>query len=153
MNSAPKLTKKQKKALAFRERKGKGKAKATEDQEENDVPIMEYQDIAAAEMADSALEGAQADKRGDDGHEQVVEGKKRKRDTSEAGEQEQEKGKSKKRKGISDQMEVVAGEDGGETSQNTPSETKAKSKQQRFILFVGMHSLFCRLYSALPCLI
>ena len=57
MSSAPKLTKKQKKALAFRDRgkgkgKGKGKAKSL-DELDNDIPVEEDQDRAdAALLAD-----------------------------------------------------------------------------------------------------
>lgn len=144
MSAPAKLTKKQKKALTFRERKGKGKATAAEGQEENDVPVMEDQDIAAYKMADNTLEDAQASKREDSGHTQVVGRKKRKRDTSEAIEQELEKGNSKKRKSGSDHAEAEVGEDKGEeeTTQNKPSGSKTKSKQQRFILFVGMYHLF-----------
>ncbi|RDX50480.1 hypothetical protein OH76DRAFT_1455356 [Lentinus brumalis] len=56
-SSAQKLTKKQKKALAFRERKGgKGKGKATSfDELDNDVPVAENQDLAEAGLdADAA---------------------------------------------------------------------------------------------------
>ncbi|KAH9944169.1 uncharacterized protein BXZ73DRAFT_73754 [Epithele typhae] len=53
MSSTAKLTKKQKKALAFRERKGKGKAKSFDDLD--DVPVAEDQDLAEAEADEQEL--------------------------------------------------------------------------------------------------
>ncbi|KIP12542.1 hypothetical protein PHLGIDRAFT_124066 [Phlebiopsis gigantea 11061_1 CR5-6] len=135
MSAPAKLTKKQKKALAFRDRKGKDKAKATDDQEENDVPVMEDQDAAAAEVEDSAMGHAQTDKHQDRSPAQVVEGKKRKRDAGEAAEHGGGKGKPKKRKKDSEQAETVVSGN-GDAGQEV-SKTKAKSKPQRFILFVG----------------
>lgn len=53
MSEAPKLTKKQKKAAAFRDRKGKGKVKVQTDEDALDVPVEEAQDLA--ELADDHL--------------------------------------------------------------------------------------------------
>lgn len=150
MSAPAKLTKKQKKALAFRERKGKGKAK--EDQEEHDVPIMEDQDIAATEVEDSVVENTKADQHDDKGRAQVVERKKRKRNTREAGDNEAGEGdekKPKKRKKEPEQANDVAGEDEENATEKKASEAKTKSKQQRLILFVGMsiHILLATLYA------
>lgn len=139
MSAAAKLTKKQKKALAFRERKSKGKAKATDEDLDNDVPIMEDQDIADAEVEDTGMEGQKAGQSKDHSRPQVVEGKKRKRDTSESGEQDGEKTKPKKRKKDPEQAEsTMAEEETGEAVEEKNAEgKKKKDKQQRLILFVG----------------
>jgi nucleolar protein 6 len=65
MSAQQKLTKKQKKSLAFRERKGK--PKALPDEEDRDVPIDENQDLRA-EMDDFEME---VDKDGDRGKAQI----------------------------------------------------------------------------------
>lgn len=153
MSSAPKLTKKQKKALAFRDRgKGKGKAKSF-DELDNDIPIEEDQDRADAALylaeevagleAQAGLPkhatkgSAQAE--GESGYQDGQgkgKGKKRKREEGDA-EVVKEQGKGeedaapakkakKKRKGV-DGAAVDAGEDGGEDN----------VKKQKFILFVG----------------
>jgi nucleolar protein 6 len=139
MSAPTKLTKKQKKALAFRERKGKGKETAAHEQFENDVPVMEDQDLAETEVADSRLEGQEGAKVQDKGRAQVVEGKKRKRDeASEAGDNKAEKAKSKKRKRDSEQaVAVLADGDQKDATEGKTTKGKAKGKQQRFILFVG----------------
>ena len=86
MSSDAKLTKKQKKALAFRERKGKSKATATSsslaDDAEDDahaVPVMEDQDRAASDLGADAVVPPAEDPARDTGREEVVAGKKRKR--------------------------------------------------------------------------
>lgn len=154
MGTAAKLTKKQKKALAFRERqtKSKGKSKATdadveeeEEEEENGVPVMEDQDRAEGEVEDRRVEseagraGAAAGARGELGKG----GKKRKRggEPEVEGEEEGRVQATKRRKGGDGVVDgVQPKEDAGQDS-----ELKAKKgvKQQRFILFVGM-SARCR---------
>lgn len=137
MSAAVKLTKKQKKALAFRERKGKGKAKATEDELDNDVPVMEDQDAAEAEVESPRVENQEASQAKDAGRPQVVEGKKRKRDAEEPNENVE---KPKKRKKDPEQAKstVVEGEEGGAAeNEATDGKKKKKDKPQRFILFVG----------------
>jgi nucleolar protein 6 len=50
MSHEPKLTKKQKKAAAFRDRKGKGKAKHLEDGPD-DIPLQEDENSPALEVS------------------------------------------------------------------------------------------------------
>ncbi|KAJ8586539.1 hypothetical protein M405DRAFT_743448 [Rhizopogon salebrosus TDB-379] len=157
MSSTPKLTKRQRKGIAFRElRSGKGKAKKLDDLD-HDVPILEVQDLT-----DSRASGAEGGEDVQDaqgiaggkgkGREKVVvqkEGekkglvvatKKRKReeaaeDTQGAGEGEREdsqsgKQKVKRRKG--DAGDILEGAEEAEEG-----ETKIEKSKQRFILFLG----------------
>ncbi|KAI0361356.1 hypothetical protein OH77DRAFT_1417595 [Trametes cingulata] len=143
MSAPQKLTKKQKKALAFRERKGKGKAKSF-DELDNDVPVEENQDLAevqvdeepgpveapAGRAADAKKGGAQdADALGA-GHK----GKKRKREdgSTEEAEGAKEQKSKKKRKGADG-----AGVDAGDASEGDGKEDGKRKAKQRYILFVG----------------
>ncbi|KAI0080337.1 hypothetical protein K474DRAFT_1590038 [Panus rudis PR-1116 ss-1] len=144
--AAEKLTKKQKKALAFRERKGKGKAKATELDEENAVPIVEDQDIPGVDEA-ADKESSQA---GVEKSAEVVErsasgtGKKRKREKGEEGskqtvvESSEKAGKRKK-----EQKDVDGPSDAATDGQESTEPPKKKAKKEgtegkrRYILFVG----------------
>ncbi|EKM61265.1 uncharacterized protein PHACADRAFT_247756 [Phanerochaete carnosa HHB-10118-sp] len=138
MSAAAKLTKKQRKALAFRERKGKGKAKASEDDVDNDIPVMEDQDLAEAEVESARVESQEASRLKDRGRPQMVEGKKRTRDADELGDHDGEKTKPKKRKTESKQAgSIVAEGYGGEATEKESTEGGKKDKQQRFILFIG----------------
>ncbi|KAI0830562.1 hypothetical protein BC628DRAFT_1354570 [Trametes gibbosa] len=141
--SAQKLTKKQKKAVAFRERKGKSKPKGFDDLD-NDVPVEENQDRAEAEVdedagAVQAPAGRPADaKKGgaQDAHllGEGGKGKKRKREQGPVdgdGEGAKETKSKKKRKGADG-----AGVAGGEEAEYEAKEDGNKVKQ-RFILFVG----------------
>lgn len=150
----PKLTKKQKKGIAFRERRtGKGKGKDDPSASEilsHEVPIAEDQDMA--EMEDNQVEfekveskkGGNKDKgkgtgrsKGDENTEQVgVEldsksvGKPKKRKRSEEGqadEDESAKPKQKKKKGDVDQV--------------ANSKKGQATDKQRFILFVGTRKI------------
>ncbi|KAH9846855.1 hypothetical protein C2E23DRAFT_743270 [Lenzites betulinus] len=143
--SAQKLTKKQKKALAFRERKGKGKSNSFDDLD-NDVPVDENQDRAEAEVdeeagaveapagrAPGAKKGAAPDAEalGDGGK-----GKKRKREEGPVdgdGEGAKETKPKKKRKGA-DGAGVAAG-DAAEAEGEAKED--GKKVKQRYILFVG----------------
>ncbi|KAJ3555219.1 hypothetical protein NM688_g2703 [Phlebia brevispora] len=127
-----KLSKKQQKALAFRERKGKGKAKAA-DLEENAVPVVENPDDVEAGMEARDVEGQDGGQEESETHAEVVESKKRKRQ-SEEGQDEGTKKTKKKRKGAS-----VGEDEGTEAVEEgeTKSSNKERAKQQRFILFVG----------------
>lgn len=146
MSGQQKLTKKQKKALAFRDRKGKGKPQSFDDLD--DVPVDENQDRAEVELgaeADvveapagrkaSAKKGAAQDAEalgdGDRGK-----GKKRKREEKPDGDEEAkedgagEKKTKKKRKGA-DGAGVASGdaveEDGKEESKKEEGK-KAQGK-------------------------
>ncbi|KAI0639656.1 hypothetical protein C8Q77DRAFT_1152619 [Trametes polyzona] len=139
-----KLTKKQKKALAFRERKGKGKAKSFDDLD-NDVPVEENQDLAEVQVGEEAAaveapagRAKDAKKAGApdaDAVEGGNKGKKRKREDEAAavdgeGAKEQQQKPKKKRKGA-DGAGVAAG-DAGEGAKQ-----EGKKVKQRYILFVG----------------
>ncbi|THG97722.1 hypothetical protein EW026_g4325 [Hermanssonia centrifuga] len=138
MSSTPKVTKKQKKALAFRERKGKGKATTNELDGDNDVPVMENQDLAEAEMEDSVLEGQKGAKKAKESHKEVVEeGKKRKRDNEEGGQETKAKKKQKGKSGDVVELSASKAEGEGEPSEEKEPKAKTKVKQQKFILFVG----------------
>ncbi|KAF7979390.1 hypothetical protein HWV62_42488 [Athelia sp. TMB] len=141
-----KLTKKQKKGLAFRERKqGKQPKDRSKHGQSNDdlavleVPIEENQDLASLEVPDLEVQGladapsgiVKADggkgksKAPDTGDEKVSgKSKKRKREEGEASGSQSEKPKSKKKKGVS----------GAAAGEAAVTEDKGK---QRFILFVG----------------
>ncbi|KAI0375253.1 hypothetical protein BV20DRAFT_960350 [Pilatotrama ljubarskyi] len=143
MSAPQKLTKKQKKALAFRERKGKGKAKSF-DELDNDVPVEENQDLAevqvdeepgpveapAGRAADAKKGGAQDADALDGGNK----GKKRKREEGNAGDAEgaKEQKSKKKRKGADG-----AGVDTGDAAEGDGQEDGKKKVKQRYILFVG----------------
>jgi nucleolar protein 6 len=136
MSSVQKLTKKQKKAAAFRQRKttkGKDVAVDSGDVEDNEIPVMEIQDDLDDEAApveavvDEAKDKKKADKKGkgkakEDESKPAAASKKRKReeDTTEADAE-----KPKKKKAVK--------------AENT---TKSTPKKDRFILFVGAYSLY-----------
>ncbi|KAI0788686.1 hypothetical protein C8Q75DRAFT_769284 [Abortiporus biennis] len=148
-----KLTKKQKKALAFRDRKGKWKATSL-DFEENAVPIIEDEDGDAV----PEVEGEKnVEKSNEKSKAVMVEGsgkkeKKRKR-SEEEGEQgtqveavQEPKVKKQKTKtkaqtqSKAKEGEEGEGESGGDDLDKEDSKVKSKSKanvKQRFILFVG----------------
>ncbi|KAI0756756.1 hypothetical protein C8Q80DRAFT_1264775 [Daedaleopsis nitida] len=157
MSSAAKLTKKQKKALAFRERKGKSKSSAqTFDEMDNDVPVDENQDLAEAELDAEAVpveaptRPAAAAKKGDTQDADALGGshksKKRKREVEDEGTQDGGKrldedkeagvdgsaSKPKEKKKRKDMDGAGVEVEGGQTTEKAGSEGK-----QRFILFVG----------------
>ncbi|KAL0580802.1 hypothetical protein V5O48_001178 [Marasmius crinis-equi] len=142
--SASKLTKKQKKALAFRERKtGKGGKNAGNDMEGNEVPEMEVQDDvdAQADEAKAAEEEGEEEKGDRIQKEDVALRKKSKgkakeqqKDGEEAG-ATAHKGKKRKRE---NEGEGKGGE--GETkSEDSKSSKRRKTEgdKPRLILFLG----------------
>jgi nucleolar protein 6 len=159
MSSTPKLTKRQRKGIAFRElRSGKGKAKKLDDLDHN-VPILEVQDLT-----DSRASGAEGgedvqDTQGIAGgkgkrREKVVvpkEGEKKglvvatKRKREEAAEDPQgaregeredsQSGKQKVKRRKGDAGDILEGAEEAEEG-----ETKTEKSKQRFILFLGMIS-------------
>lgn len=151
MSGAGKLTKKQKKALAFRERKGKGRAKPGDDfnDEENAVPLAEDQDHVDV----PPVEGGEVDKSNRGSDKEVVrpQGVKRKRQKDEVGEDkhdgkedehdvESQSKKPKKRKTGSSEADPggdEAEEEDAASSGKAKKGSKENPKQQRFILFVG----------------
>jgi nucleolar protein 6 len=139
MNAADKLTKKQKKTLAFRERKtGKRKdhnASSMDAQDSNDVPAMEDQDMADAQGDQLEVE---MEERSEKGWSSLDNGK-RKAKEKDRDEQTVEKPKKRQREG--EETTVQKGreakrakvlDDTGETHE------KKVAKTQRFLLFVGM---------------
>ncbi|KAJ7596587.1 hypothetical protein C8J56DRAFT_1105695 [Mycena floridula] len=133
MISSQKLTKKQKKGLAFRARKTKGKdgqvarwtTSTSADLEDNDVPVMEVQDIAdeedntaQVEILDKKNSKAQGKGKGKAKATAVEAGPAVAAATSEK--------KSKKRKREEEEEGVEA-----------KPEKKAKKAKQRYILFLG----------------
>jgi len=156
MHSTPKLTKRQKKGIAFRERKGK--TKNLEDLD-HDVPILELQDLAESRGGGSEdgqdIQDAQGDAGGKGKRREtavvqkegektglVVATKKRKREAAqesqgvasvEGEEGQSRKGRVKRRKGDPGDLEEDEGtEQGG---------MKAEKSKQRFILFLGTFQL------------
>ncbi|KAK7694973.1 hypothetical protein QCA50_002161 [Cerrena zonata] len=142
--SSDKLTKKQKKAQAFRDRKGKGKSKASAEDLQNDVPIAEDQDIAEIDDLETQETSQPVEERvvpSKESKEKVV-GKKRKREQQEerpVSKKEGESKKSKKRKGGDGEgVAVGVSEDGeGASEEKSKKGKKGEARQQRFILFVG----------------
>ncbi|KIJ65026.1 hypothetical protein HYDPIDRAFT_167349 [Hydnomerulius pinastri MD-312] len=161
MSSTPKLTKRQKKGIAFRDRKqGKGKGKLNDANDnddlenENDVPLIEDQvhfdgtqgsQGGQGSTEDLGAKGKRREKRekGEEGV--VVAAKKRKREVGEEPQEpdgEPDKQKSKRRKGSAGVVVVamgqaVEGEGDGKGKEGGRGEEKSK---QRFILFLGMIS-------------
>jgi len=143
MSAAQKLTKKQKKALAFRERKGKGKAKALD--EDNDVPVEENQDNLEAETEGGTLENQERHEEPEaetvGKTERAVEGsqhaKKRKREEVKSAEDGEKPKPKKKRKTVDGEGGAVGSSaDTVMKSGEQAAETNTKGKQ-RYILFVG----------------
>ena len=141
MNTADKLTKKQKKTLAFRKRKtGKSKdqdASRMVTQDNNDVPAMEDQDMADAQGNPLEVEmEKRTEERGplETDHGQGKEKAKHSEPTVE---------KSKKRTREGDQTTAQKGREAkrAKVSDNT-RETNEKNvaKTQRFLLLLGMLS-------------
>ncbi|KAI8980761.1 hypothetical protein BD414DRAFT_493193 [Trametes punicea] len=142
MSAAQKLTKKQKKALAFRERKGKGKGKAKSfDELDNDVPIEENQDFAEAEVGEEAraveapagreADATQGGAQDADAVESSNKGKKRKREEGPENDSEGTKGQKSKKKRKDPKGESV--DAGDEESKGDDK----KNVKRRYILFVG----------------
>ncbi|KAI0673386.1 hypothetical protein C8Q78DRAFT_968332 [Trametes maxima] len=146
MSTPQKLTKKQKKALAFRERKGKGKAKSF-DELDNDVPVDENQDLAELEVGEenSTMEvptgrAADAQKGGAQDADVVVEGHKGKKRKREDGAGSRDDGDVKKEQKSAKKQKAADGT-GRDTGDAAAEEAKAdgegKKIKQRYILFVG----------------
>ncbi|CCM04197.1 uncharacterized protein FIBRA_06363 [Fibroporia radiculosa] len=142
MAKAPKLTKKQKKALAFRERKAKNKVKALDGFEDNDIPVEENQDAVEAEVPSGHVEdqARRQELEASAGEEdnRVVESshslKKRKRREEEAGKGVEDEPKAKKRK-AADSNEH---EDPSISRSSIPKAVaESNVKEKRFILFIG----------------
>lgn len=160
MSAAPKLTKKQKKGLAFRERKtGKGKGEnGLAHSEDNDVPVLEDQDAFDAEgpsMAVEAVVEKKAKKLPSAGKEKEKSSGKRKAE-EEGGEKSKKRkldstvdadntGSQEKPSNAKRKIHVDNGAEAGEKKV-----AKASAAKQRFILFVGMSSSIPSLASTDP---
>lgn len=157
MSAPPKLTKKQKKGVAFRERKqGRGKGKDAVDDVDNDVPIQEDQDTADVQAVQVEGKGmvrskgeSKVKKQSKDVDAVVSEKQKKRKREAEPDEGEgstkkeakddtqADKPKRKKKKGPIDG-------DGAETGVAKAAAAKKPSQnemKQRFILFVGEYLL------------
>jgi nucleolar protein 6 len=151
MSSTPKLTKRQKKGIAFREGKGKGNKQGDL---EHDVPVLELQDLIEGRA--SGEEGGEGGHRSvggkgkgreevvvqKDGEKKglVVATKKRKREVAEdaqgTGDLEGGDGQSGRRKVKRTKGDAgTVPEDAEEAEQG---ESKTEKSKQRFILFLGM---------------
>ena len=140
MGDTGKLTKKQKKALAFRERKGKSRAKPGDAfDEDNAVPVTE--DQAVSEVLQ--VEGGEVDEPEERSDPPVVQKQSKKRKRDENGTEEEQNIQSKKKNRKAGSGEAASGEveDEEEAAEATPEDKKSKAsvKDQRFILFVGAH--------------
>jgi nucleolar protein 6 len=120
-----KLTKKQKKALAFRERKGKSKHILKDDDEGGDVPIDENQDLA--EMESIQMEGQE--EVGQDNTLNSV-GKKQ----TKTGVQSTSENKKKRKRDDDDNEET---QKSVKKKKKASDEESTKGTPQRFILFIG----------------
>ncbi|KAA1468053.1 hypothetical protein DENSPDRAFT_833229 [Dentipellis sp. KUC8613] len=157
---APKLTKKQKKALAFRGRKGKGKGGDDADELSLAVPVAEDQDLADAALDEgqgaARVEEGAGQRRGAGRPEKVDDGqqggqgkavaaksKKRKRDAEgESGLAGEAVGGGAEKHGVKKRKKQPAaeggeGKDAGGDADAEKVDMKDKSKQQRLILFLG----------------
>ncbi|KAG6911596.1 hypothetical protein DXG01_011899 [Tephrocybe rancida] len=153
MSTPAKLTKKQKKGIAFRERKtGKGRSKdGAHHSEDNDLPVMEDQDAPLLEGASVEVEAVVAGKKPKPAP-KVPGGDNQAKGKRKADAEDTDAGKPKKRKredavDVSDaeptddkptakRKKPVAG--AGEPSQDKKVAAKPKADgKQRFILFVG----------------
>lgn len=165
MNSTQKLTKKQKKSLAFRERKtGKGQGKnELDDMEANAVPAMEDQDIAGDDSNPPQVPGDGGEEKGKAGNDAVRhEGKRKEGKLGGKGKGKAEKedvpvaveklNSSKKRKRDAEEDEskqededTTAEQSSKKTSKRkkTGDEKQASTKEgkQRYILFLGKEHL------------
>jgi nucleolar protein 6 len=154
MNTGDKLTKKQKKTLAFRERKtGKRKdhnASFMDAENSNDVPAMEDQDMADAQSDPVEVE---MEERSENGRSSFENNSKGKAKTKHRDEQTGEKPKKRQREG-----EEITMEHAQQTKRakilDTVRETDEKevAKTQRFLLFVGMQ-LFIMTFLSLSSLL
>ncbi|KAL4070763.1 hypothetical protein J3A83DRAFT_4162131 [Scleroderma citrinum] len=136
MPSMPKLTKRTKKSIAFRNRK-QGKNQRTTDLEENDVPILEHQilaesgvDLAEGEEGDETSTRVVGDDRAGNPQERqegLVGSKKRKREAREEAQGPADKPKLKRRRGSS----------GGPVDDVVDGDKKTDTSKRRFILFLG----------------
>lgn len=144
--SAPRkaLTKKQKKALAFRENRGRSKkdASGTAGMEVDDVPVAEDQDDVDGTSA--ALENTTVDKIADASLSKASKstakakgkGKAEEGERNQAASVDAEVAKSKKRKRDDDNDKMVVDTDGDSEAKK---KRKTNDSKQRFILFVGTY--------------
>lgn len=151
MTTTPKLTKKQKKSLAFRERSKHGKSKDGIDSEMvNDIPIQENQDEAAIELGEvEAADVRRKDESTARPREGVRKAKAAKDDSTVKGEVEAQTPKKRKRSREESEVAVEgqvprkrakkpAREAEGGSEATEAEKTDKSSIKQRFILFVGM---------------
>lgn len=140
MLSMPKLTKRAKKAIAFRDRKGKSKRTLETADLENDVPILEHQALAESGVGDAQGEEDEeastraigGDRAGKSKEERGLVGSKRKREAREETQgpgEHHDESKPKRRKGSVGDFVVDAVDGEGEK--------QSEISKRRFILFLG----------------
>ena len=160
MSALQKLTKKQRKSLAFREKKGKGKA-ANVDDEARDIPVLENLDLesegvpnpivyealsndilqlnsASKKGKEKDHEGSLEQKSGGKAREQSRKRKRSQQEAEDAGEAGRSSPKLKKPKSAPQSRD--------ENNEGTESEERKKGKEEkkaRYILFVGMFPRIC----------
>lgn len=136
----PKLTKRAKKAIAFRDRKGKSKKTLETADLENDVPILEHQALAESGVGDAQGEEDEeastraigGDRAGKSKEERGLVGSKRKREAREETQgpgEHHDESKPKRRKGSVGDFVVDAVDGEGEK--------QSEISKRRFILFLG----------------
>ncbi|EPQ60495.1 hypothetical protein GLOTRDRAFT_68163 [Gloeophyllum trabeum ATCC 11539] len=146
--SSQKLTKKQKKAIAFRERKGKGKAQASLDDGSNDIPVQEDQELASLQAADVEREEKHTRHKDDHpaaagpGGELVGKARKRKREQDAEGKSKETEGQAEQEEGAQTpakkKRRASKGvEEGKGKAESDAQEKDLKKEKARYILFVG----------------
>ena len=137
MGETAKLTKKQKKALAFRERKGKGRAKGSDAfDEDNAVPVSEDQDVSEEPVVED--EQVNEPEGGVVAAAVQSKGKKRKRGLEDHPGDRPEKAK-RQHKGDGEAVSVGVGDtaEDGTDKDETAKDAGKEGVKRRFILFVG----------------
>ena len=134
MAAATKLTKKQKKALAFRERKGGkgGKDAASNDMEGNELPEMEIQDIVDEQGDEVEDENVDEKKEEEVPRSKKAKGKEKEKERGEEDSVAPQKSKKRKRENEGD-VETKA------EDSKTPKRRKTEGDRERLILFLGSY--------------
>lgn len=150
MSSTAKLSKKQKKSLAFRSRKGKSKDNVILDVPENDLldedaDVGEVKDGDAKKTVEEASKAVDGSKSAAEVQPKTTKERKRKRPdeaatpTAETANEMREKKRKKEAKSAEDENEDENEDKATFDDDENEAKTEVKSvKKQRFILFVGM---------------
>ncbi|ETW87089.1 hypothetical protein HETIRDRAFT_306110 [Heterobasidion irregulare TC 32-1] len=131
-----KLTKKQKKSIAFRDRKGKGK-RAEHDEAILDVPVSEDQDLAEVEGDTATAENDQGDSGPLAKKRKRVQGEDRSTGANKSEGEDVGDEKRKKKRKIKAATEGAGAGVAAETEEQEENVNSKTNSKQRFILFVG----------------